>query len=273
MKTFDIPRIIHLCWFSGDEYPEIIKTCIQSWERELPDFKIKIWTKEMALATNIDFVKEAIEVKKWAFAADVIRLYALYTDGGVYMDSDIAVRGRFDDFMTNSLVLFQEYHSQLVKNSKSNNLDKNGYNLNVGQSVDGIGIQAAFMMSQKGHSFVKTLLAHYVGRHFVLEDGSFDVGVIAPSIYASYAEKIGYRYVDEMQTLEDITIYPSKHVSPSFTEIKKESFALHCCSHSWFEPSLKQKIRTILVKAIRLFTRSTNENTNIGIVNNFLSKR
>lgn len=53
----------------------------------------------MALATGFDFVKEAISAKMWAFAADVIRLYAVYHDGGVYMDSDIYVRKRFDDFL------------------------------------------------------------------------------------------------------------------------------------------------------------------------------
>ena len=51
-----IPKIIHLCWFSGEEYPELIKLCLKSWEENLPDFKIKVWTKEMALATIIKFV-------------------------------------------------------------------------------------------------------------------------------------------------------------------------------------------------------------------------
>lgn len=80
-----IPKVIHLCWFSGDEYPDIIKKCIDSWRRVLPDFEIKIWTKEMALETNILYVKEAISVRKWAFAADVIRLWAVYHEGGVYI--------------------------------------------------------------------------------------------------------------------------------------------------------------------------------------------
>lgn len=94
-----IPKVIHLCWFSGDEYPDIIKKCIDSWRRVLPDFEIKIWTKEMALETNILYVKEAISVRKWAFAADVIRLWAVYHEGGVYMDSDIYILQRFDAFI------------------------------------------------------------------------------------------------------------------------------------------------------------------------------
>lgn len=104
-----IPKLIHLCWFSGDEYPEDIKFCLESWRRVLPDFRVKVWTKEMALATGFDFVKEAISVKKWAFAADVVRLYAVYHDGGVYMDSDIYVRKRFDDFLEKNVLSFKNF--------------------------------------------------------------------------------------------------------------------------------------------------------------------
>lgn len=41
-----IPKVIHLCWFSGDEYPDIIKKCIDSWRRVLPDFFIVFITIE-----------------------------------------------------------------------------------------------------------------------------------------------------------------------------------------------------------------------------------
>lgn len=102
-----IPKTIHLCWFSGDEYPEKIKRCINSWKKILPDYTIKIWDKEKALAIGIDFIDEAISVNKWAFAADVVRAYALYTEGGIYMDSDIYIKKRFDDFLTNEVILFQ----------------------------------------------------------------------------------------------------------------------------------------------------------------------
>ena len=219
----------------------------------------------MALATNIKFVKEAISVEKWAFAADVIRLYALYTEGGIYMDADIAVRSRFDHFMNDKLVLFQEYHLQMVKKTKTNKIDKNGYNLNIGKFVTGIGIQAAFMMSEKGHPFVKTLLSHYENRNFIRIDGTYDVDVIAPAIYASYAEKIGYRYMDEIQKLDNITIYPSKYISSSYYEINKDSFSLHCCAHSWFKPSFIMRVKRIIKKFFNMNTK-----TNVDIVNDFL---
>ena len=38
-----IPKIIHLCWLSGDPYPPKIAKCLKSWEKYLPDYEIILW--------------------------------------------------------------------------------------------------------------------------------------------------------------------------------------------------------------------------------------
>ncbi len=103
-----IPKIIHLCWFSNDPYPVEIKVCLDSWKRVLPDFNIKLWKYEDAKALGIKYVDQALEQRKWAFAADVVRFYAVYNEGGVYMDSDIFIYRRFDEFMNDKMVTFNE---------------------------------------------------------------------------------------------------------------------------------------------------------------------
>ena len=35
---------------------------------------------------SVPYVRDAMKAKKYAFAADYIRLYALYTEGGIYLD-------------------------------------------------------------------------------------------------------------------------------------------------------------------------------------------
>lgn len=185
-----VPKIIHLCWFSGDEYPDIIRKCIDSWQRVLPDFEIKIWTREMALETNIIYVREAISVCKWAFAADVIRLWAVYHEGGVYMDSDIYILQRFDTFMENKLAFFQEYHeSMLCKYSTFNRLDERGKNLSS-SNIKGCGIQAAFFMGEPGNPVLKEMLDYYMGRHFIQDDNTFDIQLISPDVYAKILENM-----------------------------------------------------------------------------------
>lgn len=87
-----IPKIIHLCWFSDEPFPVEIKICLETWKRVLPDFKVRRWTYQDAKAIGCQFIDEALEAKKWAFAADVVRFYAVYTEGGIYMDSDIFIK-------------------------------------------------------------------------------------------------------------------------------------------------------------------------------------
>lgn len=248
----DIPKIIHLCWFSGDEYPEGIKECLDSWKRVVPDYQVKLWTKEMALATNIPFVKEAIEKRKWAFAADVIRLYALYHDGGVYADSDIYMIRRFDDYLTNDLVLFHEYEPPYFNKNPKEMFDVNGHNLMKGRVVKGLNIQAAFMISSGHHPFMKELLDYYCKRSFIREDGTLEIDFIAPQVYSMIMEDWGYRYKNEKQVLpHGITVYPAECVGGNNYLRYKESFAVHCVSHSWKPSSKKEKI---LLK-VRLFIK------------------
>lgn len=94
-----IPRILHLCWISGDPYPEKIQKCVDSWKRVLPDYEIMIWDKQRVETIGSRYVNEAVLNRRYAFAADFIRFYALYTYGGIYMDSDVEVLKPFDDLL------------------------------------------------------------------------------------------------------------------------------------------------------------------------------
>ena len=95
-----ITRIVHYCWLSGDPYPESIQRCIDSWKRILPDYELVLWdTKRFDLSSSV-WVKQAFESKKYAFAADYIRMYALYHFGGIYLDSDVEVLKPFDEAAT-----------------------------------------------------------------------------------------------------------------------------------------------------------------------------
>ena len=64
-KESQVPKIIHLMWFSGDEYPDDIKICLDTWHKVLPEYEIKVWTKEMALECDLPYVKEALLCRKW----------------------------------------------------------------------------------------------------------------------------------------------------------------------------------------------------------------
>ena len=71
--------------------PDKLTKCLESWKNKLPDYEIIKWDlNKISLEHNL-WIKQAFERKKYAFAADYIRLYALATEGGIYLDSDVEV--------------------------------------------------------------------------------------------------------------------------------------------------------------------------------------
>ena len=68
-----IPKIIHLCWLSGDAYPAKIAKCLKTWEKVLPDYEVMLWDTNRFDLNSSQWVRQAFECKKYAFAADYIR--------------------------------------------------------------------------------------------------------------------------------------------------------------------------------------------------------
>lgn len=94
-----IPKRIIYCWFGGKEKPSNVQSCIDTWKEQMPD-----WEYLEINETNFDinyneYVKNAYKSRKWAFVSDVARLWALYTYGGVYMDTDVIVYQPLDRFL------------------------------------------------------------------------------------------------------------------------------------------------------------------------------
>lgn len=228
-----IPKIIHLCWFSDDSFPVEIKICLESWKRVLPDYKIRLWNYADALAIGCKYIEEALAAKKWAFAADAVRFYAIYKEGGVYMDSDILVERRFDSFIPEHG--FASFHER------------------IGTAVQ---LQAAFLIGEKGNRYCKEVFDYYNQRPFLLPDGSFDMK-ISPVIMVEIAQKKGYRTEDVEQHLEDgIIIYPGCYVSPCKKLKYPEAFAHHQVYGSWRKHRFGRKIERF-VKHIILLVRFT----------------
>ena len=144
-----IPKIIHLCWLSGDPYPPKIQFCIDSWKKYLPDYEIMLWDTNRFDVNSLIWTKQAFEKKKYAFAADYIRLFAVYNYGGIYMDSDVEVIKPFDKFLTMPYFVCRE-------------------------SAPG-SLELAAFGAEKGTAWVKTAMEYYHSRQFVLPDGSLDI--------------------------------------------------------------------------------------------------
>jgi mannosyltransferase OCH1-like enzyme len=204
-----IPKIIHLRWFSGEEYPKMIKRCLKSWKRHLPDYQIRLWDANSFDFNSIPYVKEAWEARKWAFVSDYLRLYCLYTEGGIYLDSDVEVLKSFDQYLDNQMFIGTEPY--IINNEVKYDLE------------------AAIMGAEAGHPFIKECMEYYDNSHYL--------GKEQPTvchIMVDHLAKHGYTAENKYQKLSNgVTVYPLDHYGNRYCFHDKT--AIHWCQSSWLD--------------------------------------
>lgn len=235
-----IPKIIHYCWFGGAEKSPLIKKCIDTWRKVMPDYEIKEWNETNFDLNSVPFVREAHAARKWAFMADYVRLYAMYHEGGIYMDTDVKVMRRYDEFLKYSFFTCQESHPDMMTEGAV--LPDGTRNPEI-KYVKGIGLCSAVMGAEKGCPYLKNCLDYYNTIHFDVEHKEDFVIV---NIIAVLLEKYGYRYViDRDQLLEGNMAIMKPYVFAGTSTMTKHSYALHLYNGSWVESStsLKHRLR------------------------------
>ena len=103
-----IPKKIHYCWFGKTKRPESFYAFLETWKEKLPDYEIKEWNESNFDIKICRYVEEAYENKKYAFVADYARIYALYTEGGVYFDTDVEVVKSFNQLLDDDFFIGYE---------------------------------------------------------------------------------------------------------------------------------------------------------------------
>lgn len=221
-----IPKIIHYCWFSKEQKPENVQKCIQTWQEHFPDWAIKCWGPDSFDFNSVPFVKEAIENKKWAFASDYIRLYALYTEGGVYLDSDVQALGNIDDWLEydffTGIEMRDQEHTQIFP-------------------------EAAIMGSIPGLPIINEALSYYQVRHFIKDDGQLDMTPI-PTVMLPILIARGWHRKDETQIIcNNCVVFSTEDIANTNCERKKSVRLYHLNNRSWIPLTFKEKV----IRAIR----------------------
>lgn len=229
-----IPKKIHWCWLSDEPLPLNIQECINSWKRMMPDYEIICWDRERFDINSVPFVQQAYACSKYAFAADYIRLYALYTEGGIYLDSDVMVFRRFDKFLSHSAFSSVEYIPAMIP-------WRNESNKYMGYAING-----AMIASEKGNPWIKQCLDHYKDKNFRMKDNKI-IGVdIVVDILAYYAHiGLGFKYDDHSgkpQYLKDnVVIYPPVVFASLWGQVDWRTCALHLGEQAWLENVLRKR--------------------------------
>lgn len=209
-----IPKIIHYCWFGGNEIPEHDRKCIESWKKYCPDYEIIQWNEQNYDVTQIPYMQEAYEAGRWAFVSDYARLDILYQYGGIYLDTDVELVRSLDD------LLGQEGFAGIEKGTDYLAL--------------GLGFGAI-----KGHQLLKELCDVYQSRHFVDNVGKVDL-TPNPQIMTEYLRnKYPGRLTGNMiEEIDGFFIYPSDYFCPQDYETGKikmteNTYSIHHYHASW----------------------------------------
>lgn len=81
---------------------------IDEWKEIMPDFTFLFWTDNHLNKYQLKFVKQAYRKKHYAFVSDYIRLVKVAEHGGFYLDTDMKLFKRLDDFISNDFVISSE---------------------------------------------------------------------------------------------------------------------------------------------------------------------
>ena len=241
-----IPKRIHYCWFGHEQMPELALKCIESWHKYMPDYEFKLWNEVNFDMHYNQYVKEAYEAGKYAFVTDYVRLYALYTEGGIYMDTDVEVLKPYDDLL--NLTGFTGYEG-------SKHLPP----------VTGT------MASEPGNLWVKEQLDEYSNLHFIRADGSMDIKNNTTRI-SEVMRKGGFIQNGEKQVYKDMHIFPVEYFCPRQTTgevfITENTYCDHHFMGSWTNEKKGWKMRlasiigsknmTRLIKLKRRLTHNAN---------------
>ncbi len=230
-----IPHVIHLCWFGRGDYPALAQRCIDSWKKNLQDYKIMLWNEDSFDVYSNEYTRAAYQQKKWAFVSDYVRLVALEQYGGIYMDTDLEV---LRDFSTL--------------------LERGGY---ISSKVEGGLITAGFIATRAHHPYVQTLKKRYEGNACKKPNGEVEF-LMNPLIFTKVAmEMYGYKIADEYQSFQEFTIYPLEYFMPyrktilgkdpekhSNYLLTNHSYAIHHDMGSWGNESKPARVKRALAR-------------------------
>ena len=216
-----IPKKIYYCWFGGKPLPKMAIKCINSWKKYLKDYEIvEINENNFDVSQNI-YTKEAYENKKFAFVTDYVRLYVLYNNGGIYMDTDVEVIKNLDEFLVHTA--FSGFENENF-------------------------VPTGIMASEQNNKIIKELLDYYDNRHFVLNDGTLDLTTNTEIITNIFKQK-GLVMNNKKQIIDGFALYPNDYFCPVSHEdhkLKKtiNTYTIHWFAGSWIPAKDKIKIKT-----------------------------
>lgn len=226
-------KVIHYCWFGGRPLSKLTKKCIKSWKKYLPDYEIIEWNESNIDLNECPFIKEAYAAKKWAFVADYARTKVINEMGGIYLDTDVAIKKDISQFLEEGTVLGLE---------------------------DSMMVNAAVWIENKPNSwFSKEMLKFYRSQKSFNSDDLYSMSI--PRIMNSilYNLNLNVRAKKIQQLKHDITIVPRDYFYPLSYNYRNNLFTDNTCMVHYFDATWIPKWEQRENKIYRRFGEKNGE--------------
>lgn len=206
---------------------------MSSWRRVMPDFRLKEWNETNSPLDNV-YTSAAYGQRQWSRLSNYVRLHALYTEGGVYLDTDVEAVRTLKPLLRHQCFLgFQVEEEQ----------------------VD--WVNSAVLGARPGHHFLRRALELTV-RLFEAE-GEFYRG---PAVATAVLKELGLSAYG-LQEIEGVCVYPAEFFYPypwfgKFSPdcITEKTFCVHHWAGSWMKqeqraPRLHGRLARRLMRALK----------------------
>lgn len=213
-----IPKTIHYCWFGGKEKPELAVKCIESWKKYCPNYDLVEWNEQNFDINSNEYVRQAYEARKYAFVTDYVRLYAMYTCGGIYMDTDVMVLKNLDEYLDH--MAFSGFESTTK-------------------------IPTGIMAAERGCPLMGKLLRYYDDAVFIKPDGSLDMTTNVEIITDMLTPR-GFMPNGQFQIVDGFALYPQNIFCPEHKKLNdakymKDAATIHYFAGSWKSEATRKR--------------------------------
>ena len=206
------PKIIHFIWLGMQPKPPVVAHCLESWRRFCPGWEIREWDDAAIAGIDNRYLREALRAKKWAFAADYVRLYALDRFGGFYLDTDLELFKPIDEFLAN------DFTTGFIDRAPN------------------VYLNMCFLGAAPGNRLVREMLEEYGRISFVKPDGEYDQ---TPNV-VRMARFFAAKGIDFSDCRKTVRISGTEVIHPVEFFNSRDGYAYHHAAATWLDDWLRK---------------------------------
>ena len=209
-----IPKVLHYCNFGGGQDNSIHRACRASWQAFFPDYQWREWNESNS-PLHVDYCQAALDNRYWSKLSNYVRLWALYAEGGLYLDTDVEVVRSFEPLRANACYVGFQSRNEIP-----------GW------------VNNAVLGAEPGHPFLAQCMALTLQRYRLCGEFLLSPWITTRVLKAGGLSRYG------SQNIEGVQVYPVEYFYPyswqeDFTPacVTGDTVAVHHWNHSWAETS------------------------------------